>query len=59
MTNKNRKFTKGDSVKYLGKKWTVCKGGRSDSSKKSYLYKISRGAWKRHVAGNCLSSFGS
>jgi len=55
--NKRRKFTKGDSVKYRGQKWTVCKGGRSNPNTKSYEYKLSRGAWKKHVAGNCLEKF--
>ena len=52
-----RKFTKGDSVKYRGQKWTICKGGMTSPTKKSYLYKISRGSWKRHVAGNRLETF--
>ncbi len=53
-----RKFSKGDAVKYRGKKWTICKGGRSNPTTKSYEYKISRGAWKEHVAGNRLTVFG-
>ena len=52
-----RKFTKGDSVSYRGQKWTICKGGMTSPTKKAYMYKISRGAWKRHVAGYSLSSF--
>ena len=52
-----RKFTKGDSVTYKGQKWTICKGGMTSPTKKSYLYKIARGAWKKHVAGNRLSTF--
>lgn len=52
-----RKYSKGDAVKYRGKKWTICKGGRSNPTTKSYEYKISRGAWKEHVAGNCLAEF--
>ena len=57
MSSKRRKFTKGDSVTYRGKKWTVCKGGRSNPKKKSYEYKIYRGAWKEYVGGNCLTPF--
>lgn len=55
--NKRRKFTKGDAVQYRGKKWVVCKGGKSSPTTKSYLYKICRGSWKEHVAGNRLESF--
>jgi hypothetical protein len=57
MSNKRRKFSKGDAVKYRGQKWTICKGGRSNPSAKTYEYKISRGAWKRHVAGRSLTKF--
>jgi len=56
MSNK-RKYSKGDDVSYKGKRWVICEGGQSNSKTKSYEYKISRGAWKRHVAGNCLSKF--
>jgi len=54
MSNK-RKYSKGDSVNYCGKRWIVCEGGESSPDTKSYKYKIARGAWKRKVAGNCLT----
>lgn len=57
MSNKSRKFSKGDSVKFQGKRWVVCEGGETDQNTKSYNYKISRGAWKRHIAGNRLATF--
>lgn len=49
-----RKFTKGDKTMFQGKEFVVCEGGMTDPESKSYLYKISRGAWKRLVAGNRL-----
>ena len=55
--NSSRKFSKGDSVKFRGKKWTICKGGRTNRNTKSYEYKIYRGSWKEHVAGNRLTAF--
>ena len=54
---KIRKYNKGDIVRFQGQKWTVCKGGRSNPSTKSFEYKICRGAWKCHIAGNRLSDF--
>jgi len=56
MSNR-RKFGKGDDVSYKGQRWVVCEGGESNPSTKSFKYKIARGAWKRHVAGNCLKSY--
>lgn len=53
MSNR-RKFSKGDGALYKGKRWVVCEGGKSNPRTKSYEYKISRGAWKKYVAGNCL-----
>lgn len=50
------KYLKGQKVKYRGMEWTVCSGGMSDPTKKVRLYKLSRGAWKRHVAGNCITA---
>jgi hypothetical protein len=50
----SRKFTRGNKVVYRGKTWTVCEGGISSPETKSHLYKIARGAWKQHVAGNCI-----
>jgi hypothetical protein len=52
-----RKYSKGDEVQFQGKRWIVCEGGMTDSAKKSYMYKISRGSWKKHIAGNCLKPF--
>ena len=51
---RNRKFNKGDKVRYQSKEWIVCEGGRSCPTRKSFMYKIARGAWKREVAGNSL-----
>ena len=53
---RTRRFNKGHKVMYRNQEWTICEGGTSCPTKKSYLYKIARGAWKREVAGNCLSS---
>ena len=55
--NSRRKFSKGNAVSYKGQRWVVCEGGETCQSTKSYKYKIARGAWKRHVAGNCLKSY--
>lgn len=48
------KYRKGQRVVYRGKEWTVCEGGFSDRSRKVFRYKLSRGAWKEHVPGNCI-----
>ena len=50
------KYQKGQKVKFQGKEWTVCEGGKSDPAKKVRLYKLSRGAWKRLVPGNCITT---
>lgn len=57
MSNKRRRFSKGDNVQFRGQRWVVCEGGFSDPVSKSYKYKISRGAWKKEIAGNRLSVF--
>jgi hypothetical protein len=49
-----RKFNRGNRVEYKGKQWVVCEGGFSSPETKSYVYKIARGAWKKHVSGNCI-----
>lgn len=53
---KRMKWTKGQKVKYRGATWTVCDGGFSDPFRKVRVYKLSRGAWKRLVSGNCITS---
>ena len=50
------KYQKGQKVKFQSKEWTVCAGGESDPKHKVYRYKLARGAWKRLVAGNCITA---
>lgn len=50
-----RKFKKGDKVIYRSQQWVVCDGGKSNTKLKSHTYKLCRGAWKRFVAGNCIT----
>jgi len=52
-TRFQRKYTSNDKVNYLGKTWTICKDTYQDENNHVY-YKVSRGAWKRHVRGDKL-----
>lgn len=58
MMQRRRRFKPNERVLHEGMTWRICRDGAEPDGKKHLLYKIFRGAWRKHVRGDLLCPLG-